>query len=196
MDKISGIIPSSPRVTAVDLRDSAPVRPGTPSFGRREGVSSLREPIPMEAPRRASLAQAEMVGWKSKDMEHAAMVQEMSNRFFIKSRDLTVPSNNNETKAMEASMEPSFTTAQITALTQRPISSNPAGFNTPDVAPFSSTISPLSSADSLESLESIEDEISLDPAPTLQALEAEEAVAPSQQPPGLYPKGSFIDFSA
>ncbi|MCB0422922.1 MAG: hypothetical protein KDD61_18115 [Bdellovibrionales bacterium] len=41
MRKISGIIPSSPRVTTVDLANSGASRPGMPTFGRVQGTSSL-----------------------------------------------------------------------------------------------------------------------------------------------------------
>jgi hypothetical protein len=40
MEKISRILPSSPRVQSTDLSSAAPVRPGTPSFGRAVGVST------------------------------------------------------------------------------------------------------------------------------------------------------------
>lgn len=43
MQKISGIIPSSARVSNVDMKEAPPVRPGTPGFGRMEGISSLRD---------------------------------------------------------------------------------------------------------------------------------------------------------
>lgn len=43
MEKISRILPSNPRVQAVDLKSSAPVRPGTPQFGRPVGISSLAD---------------------------------------------------------------------------------------------------------------------------------------------------------
>ena len=41
MLKISGILSSSPRVSAVDLSSAAPVRPGAPGFGAPKGISSL-----------------------------------------------------------------------------------------------------------------------------------------------------------
>lgn len=37
MEKISGIIPKSQRMAAVDLSRSQPVRPGAPSYGRAVG---------------------------------------------------------------------------------------------------------------------------------------------------------------
>lgn len=43
MDKLSGILPSSPRVKSVDLKNAQPARPGAPLFGRPQGsVSSDR----------------------------------------------------------------------------------------------------------------------------------------------------------
>lgn len=40
MDKISSILPSSPRVQTVDLSDAHPIRPGTPELGRPVGATS------------------------------------------------------------------------------------------------------------------------------------------------------------
>ena len=40
MQKISGILPSTPRVAAVDLKSSLPVRPGTPTFGQQVGETT------------------------------------------------------------------------------------------------------------------------------------------------------------
>lgn len=41
MDKISRILPSTQRVTTVDLKGSGTSRSGTPSFGREIGVSAM-----------------------------------------------------------------------------------------------------------------------------------------------------------
>jgi hypothetical protein len=41
MEKLSGILASSPRVKAVDTERSQPARPGAPAFGRKEGRNSL-----------------------------------------------------------------------------------------------------------------------------------------------------------
>ena len=56
MEKISGIIPSTPRVTTVDLQSSASAaRPGSPPFGRPMGTSALAE---NKAAREAEIAKA------------------------------------------------------------------------------------------------------------------------------------------
>ena len=43
MEKISGILPSSPRITGADLKNSGVARSGTPSFGRPTN-ESLSQP--------------------------------------------------------------------------------------------------------------------------------------------------------
>ncbi|MFZ4404386.1 MAG: hypothetical protein ACOYOK_09825 [Pseudobdellovibrionaceae bacterium] len=40
MDKLSLILPNNPRVKNVDTSRSQPVRPGAPTFGRPEGITS------------------------------------------------------------------------------------------------------------------------------------------------------------
>lgn len=82
MEKISGILPKSARVSSVDMKDAAPVRPGTPTFGRPEGVSSLREAAVGQTAARASKIHAERMDWKSKDLSQAAMARELSENFF------------------------------------------------------------------------------------------------------------------
>jgi hypothetical protein len=44
MEKISRILPSSPRVASADMRNSGVARSGMPSFGRPQGVSALATP--------------------------------------------------------------------------------------------------------------------------------------------------------
>lgn len=82
MEKISGILPKSARVSSVDMKDSAPVRPGTPAFGRPEGVSSLREAAIGQTASRAAKTHSERMDWKTKDLQQAAMARELSDVFF------------------------------------------------------------------------------------------------------------------
>lgn len=82
MEKISGILPKSSRVASVDLKESSPVRPGTPTFGRTEGVSSLREAQIGQTASRAAKLSATQLDWRAKDMQNAASVREISDRFF------------------------------------------------------------------------------------------------------------------
>ena len=45
MEKISGIIPASPRTRVVDTSTAQPARPGAPAFGRPMGKNSLGDRI-------------------------------------------------------------------------------------------------------------------------------------------------------
>jgi hypothetical protein len=82
MEKISSILPKSARVSSVDMKEVAPVRPGTPSFGRPEGVSALRDAGIGQTAAKASKIHAERMDWKSKDLSQAAMARELSENFF------------------------------------------------------------------------------------------------------------------
>lgn len=82
MDKISGILPSSSRVASVDMKEANPVRPGTPSFGRPEGASALRDAKLGTTASRAAGISREQLDWRSKDMQNAATVRELADNFF------------------------------------------------------------------------------------------------------------------
>lgn len=174
MDKISGIIPSSPRLTSVDLKDSA-VRPGTPLFGRAEGSSSLKAAsipafaVPTTTAQRSTGVHQELMDWRSKDQRSAAMAAELSNRFFMKptppppaEQGLDVT---NGAGAYAAGMPIGFNAVE----------SRPTGFKTEDLTAPRSTVRP--------------------PEPMFEDEEDGETME-LQQPEGLYPKGSFIDRTA
>lgn len=87
MEKISRILPSSPRVTSTDMRNSGVARPGMPSFGRPVGVSALAKPEVNISAR----ASEELAGLKQmrepnqlpKDPK-AAIVDRIANDFFMR----------------------------------------------------------------------------------------------------------------
>ncbi len=85
MEKISSILSGSPRVTSVDMKESSPVRSGTPGFGRAEAHVSRERPS-TDSLKQATDAHAEVHDWRSKDVKHAAIAKEMSNRFFAKNK--------------------------------------------------------------------------------------------------------------
>jgi hypothetical protein len=89
MQKISGILGSSARVTAVDIKGESPVRPGTPGFGRPEGVSALKEQAVMRQRAADSLVRGpelfnEQMGIRSKEALQAKQAQKVSDSFFMK----------------------------------------------------------------------------------------------------------------
>jgi hypothetical protein len=86
MEKISRILPSSPRLGNTDLRNSGVARPGTPSFGRPVGVSALAKPSfdgMAKATDELKEFQTERAIPKSMDPK-AEIVNRMSSEFFMK----------------------------------------------------------------------------------------------------------------
>ena len=78
MEKISGIIPSSARVTKVDLSDAPGTRSTLPNSDRAV-VTTLSESIPGTP------------AWKSKESRQAALAAEVSNSFFMKAKPESEP---------------------------------------------------------------------------------------------------------
>ena len=175
MDKISSILKSSPRVMAVDMRESGPVRPGTPAFGRMESASAKiaggaaemngemgREVNPMETAKRANAVAVNLADWRNKDQKQAALAADLSNKFFSK----PVVEEELENKEMGREL-------QMPALRQMTMSdraSTPTGFKT----------------DEMNSMRSLAN----------RSFDAGNEMSMLAQPEGLYPKGSFIDRTA
>lgn len=89
MQKISGIIPSSPRVASTDLSVAKAVRPGAPTFGAPVGSSSLGpvSQLPVSAlDRIKQLQEREMSDAQRKEAAHADIATRMADSFFLKNR--------------------------------------------------------------------------------------------------------------
>lgn len=173
MEKISGIIPGSARVTSVDMKDASPVRPGTPAFGRPEtnkGIGELKQELGVNSTAQKALAaHSELADWRSKDAKHAAVVNELTDKFFIK------PQKETETPTVrEPSSGVSMPQLRATAME---VASRPAGFKTDSTGSFSAVQSAMSRPAFFDEME-------------------DEALPVLKQPEGLYPKGSFIDRTA
>ncbi len=153
MEKISSILPGSSRVTSVDMKEAGPVRSGTPGFGRAEAQAGRERPS-ADTIKQATEAQTEMHDWRTKDMKHAAIAKEMSDKFFTKNKvDIEeIPSQ--------------------------------AGERTSTIA--GAVVKAAKSREMLEENEDMQSEI-------------ESGIANPEartQPPGLHPKGSFINYAA
>lgn len=170
MEKISGILPGSSRVTAVDLKEAGPVRPGTPSFGRPQGVSSLKEVSRdsiFPTSQKAINSHNELNDWRSKDAKLAAVAAELSDRFFIR--------NQKEAELPVGPEASGFNMSQIRATAQE-VASSPAGFKTDGTGSLRAAQASFSRPSTFDDFD--------DSSTTLA------------QPEGLYPKGSFIDRTA
>ena len=75
MDKISGILPSTNRVTNVDLKDSPASRAVNPGLAKVEGASHLQPSDMLNAP-----------AWKTRDEKRASIVSDIGNSFFMKNK--------------------------------------------------------------------------------------------------------------
>jgi hypothetical protein len=83
MEKISGILPASARVKSVDLKNSQPVRPGVPTFGRPEGWTAA-DRVSLSAVARERASQ-EIADFKSSDIntKKRQMASDATDQFFI-----------------------------------------------------------------------------------------------------------------
>ncbi len=89
MQKISGIIAASPRVTSTDLTSAKAVRPGVPSFGAPVGSSAFGESarLPVSAVDRVRQMQAQQLSEaQAKEKSHVELVEQMANNFFMNQR--------------------------------------------------------------------------------------------------------------
>ncbi|MEO0335065.1 MAG: hypothetical protein AAF202_01635 [Pseudomonadota bacterium] len=84
MEKISGIVPASSRVQGVNIKDSQPLRPGVPTFGRPVGVSSLAEDRALTTAEKAVAAHNDLMARRSGDAHKPAIITNMADQFFMK----------------------------------------------------------------------------------------------------------------
>ncbi len=103
MDKISGIIPSSNRVTSVDLESASPVRPGTPGFGAPTGRSAAASQMQRSSAAMVNPTSIGVPRWKAKEDQHAEIVTRLSDGFFRKNQTTapTEPVNGPNKDAVE-----------------------------------------------------------------------------------------------
>lgn len=81
MEKISRVLPPSPRVKSVDLEAAHPVRPGTPTFGIPVGsTSSDRLTLSNEAKARAF--QETLAARNPRQANHAKIAENVTREFF------------------------------------------------------------------------------------------------------------------
>ena len=155
MEKISSILPGSSRVTSVDLKESSPVRSSVPTFGRAEAPQGRERPS-VDAMKPATSAQAEMHDWRAKDLKHASIAKDLSDKFFAK----------NKVDVEEAPIHTEDRFASMTAESGGKLTR---------------------AREMFEENEAMQSEIEAG---------VSNPEARSQQPAGLHPKGSFINYVA
>lgn len=81
MEKLSSILPNSPRVKSVDLTEAKPRRPGAPSFGVPVGTTSTKDRVTMSSG--TDEAAKELLTYKNpKDARGAKIAEDISRKFF------------------------------------------------------------------------------------------------------------------
>lgn len=87
MEKISGVLGSSPRLKSTDLQNSSAIRPGMPTFGRPVGESTTAHRKDLTTAQKANMLRAEMDADK-KAMYEARAIQRIQDQFFMKQAEL------------------------------------------------------------------------------------------------------------
>jgi hypothetical protein len=127
MQKISGILGPSARVTSVDMKEAGTVRPGMPGFGRPEGVSTLRERrAEADAMVRAPQLLQTQFDLRTKEGQQAKKAAEVSDGFFMKNnREATVaePAQENGEEMVDVLIAIPL---QVAASDLEPVASKPA----------------------------------------------------------------------
>lgn len=82
MDKLSSILPSSPRVQAVDLNEAPPVRPGAPTFGRRVGANTIKDRITVSQEAKDIAFQDTLAMRNPKETKGVKIVDQLAKKFF------------------------------------------------------------------------------------------------------------------
>ena len=82
MEKLSSILPSTGRVTSVDLEEAPPARPGSPTFGRKVGTNTVRDRVSLSPQAKEMAAKETLLGKNPKEVSRAKAVGEINRKFF------------------------------------------------------------------------------------------------------------------
>ena len=84
MEKISGIVPASRRVTSVNLKDSQTMRPGAPNFGAPVGKAAINGGNAPTTAEKAVAAHNALMSRRSGDSHHPQLIKDMTDKFFMR----------------------------------------------------------------------------------------------------------------
>ncbi len=83
MEKLSGILPNSPRVKSVDLSEAKPRRPGAPTFGVPQGTTSTKDRVTLSSTANIDEAAKDLLTYKNpKEARGAKIAEDISRKFF------------------------------------------------------------------------------------------------------------------
>lgn len=105
MEKISRIVGGTSRVAAVDLKNSAPVRPGTPTFGRPVGISTQVDYDPTTTAQKAVQLMNERDEKRAAQDRDTKIVQKMADSFFSQKARIMEPAKSQATIELTGAKE-------------------------------------------------------------------------------------------
>lgn len=98
MEKISGILPATARITSVDMRNSGVARSGTPGFGRELGVSTVAaKNAALETAAKANLTHKDQIQMRNTESDpKSEIVRRMADSFFVNNMSPSVEANDED----------------------------------------------------------------------------------------------------
>ncbi|WP_413585332.1 hypothetical protein [Bdellovibrio sp. HCB274] len=94
MEKISGIIPASPRMKMVEVSAAQPARPGAPEMGRPQGKNSLGDRIQLskqleEMRQTGALPTPDApISYKTPEMSKKKVIEDLNKNFFTNPKSI------------------------------------------------------------------------------------------------------------
>ncbi len=82
MEKISGILSPSARVTSVDLEESQPSRPGSPNIGQKQGAVRINDRFNLSQQAKEMASKETVMGRNPKEAARSKIVSDMAKSFF------------------------------------------------------------------------------------------------------------------
>ena len=119
MEKLSGILPNSPRVKSVDVSEAKPRRPGAPTFGLPNGsTAAVRDKVSLSNIKPEEVGSDTLTYKNLKDAKSAKLADDLAKKFFETRLN---PQEENLTKSEElaTALEPEAVTAPQIENTQK-----------------------------------------------------------------------------
>lgn len=82
MDKLSSVLPSSPRVKSVDLKNAKPIRPGAPNFFGAPTGSTAGDRMNISEAAKDVAFQETLGAHNPRESSRSKMAEEVTRRFF------------------------------------------------------------------------------------------------------------------
>ncbi len=86
MEKISGILGTSPRIKSAEVQNAPPIRPGAPSFGQPIGEVTLAQRKDLSTAQKANILREQMLEDK-KRLKEKQDIEDLSAKFFMNKMD-------------------------------------------------------------------------------------------------------------